>query len=331
MDKLNFEFEMPTQSEWIAVADVEVRDTAIRPVQLDNEDYLNLLEDLKRGGPILSPIIVRKQTDLASGLETYELVEGGHRLHASKVCNRELIPAFVLPEDTPRAVTMGIQIRSNALRIKQTPVQEARQYERIMAEVPGITVTELAKLAGRPESYVRDRLKFTKERLGEKVITLVEEGTITADNARELAKVSPSLQTEDVIQAAITLQPAELKERLNSVKQALHGGATEPAKPKEPKVFEAKFKFRDRAIVEAEINGGELAKAKFNDPAQQEAFLEGVRWAASLDEDTVTLAREEFDRKISQAEELKKEKELAKKKKQLEELQKDLEVVPPSE
>lgn len=329
MSKIDLDFQMPTQIEMIALRDIEVLDTAIRPVAENNENYINLLEDLRRGHPIQSPIFVKTKTDLATGLSTYELVEGGHRVHAAKVVGHELIPALVFPEDTPRAVTMGVQIRANALRIAQTPVQEAKQYERIMAEVPGITIAELAKLAGRSEAIVRDRLKFTPEKLEEQIINLVEAGTIPADNARELAKVSKSLQTPDVIQAAMTLKPAELKERLDSTKKALHAGVTEPAKPKEPKVFEAKYKPRDRVIVELEIADGDLAKAKFNDPAQQAAFLEGVKWVVGLDEDTVTLAREEFDRKQNAAEELKKEKELAKKKQKLEELKADLEVVTP--
>lgn len=325
----DYNFDQSLQIEHIATADVQVLDTAVRPVEDSNENYLNLVEDLKRGNPIHTPIFVKKLTDLATGIQTYELIDGLHRLTASKAVGRDQIPAIVYPEDTPRAVTLGLQLRSNALRIAQKPVQEAKQYERIMAEVPGITVKELAKLVGRSEAIVRDRLKFTPEKLEQKIITLVEEGTITADNARELAKAGKSLQTDDAIQAAMTLKPAELKERLDSTKKALHSGETEPAKPKEEKKFEAKFKFRDRAIVETEIASGDLAKAKFDKPAQQAAFKEALLWVSSQDEDTVTLAREEFDRKQAAAEDLKKEKELSKKKQKYEELKKDLEITVP--
>lgn len=325
MQEIDFNFG-DLQVENIPVVDVQVLDTSIRKVDPENEKYIELVEDLRRGAPVGNPIWVKKCIDLETGLETYELADGGHRLAASKEVGNDTIPAFVLPEDTPRHIMLAIQVRNNRLRIKQLPTQEAAQAQRLMSECDGLTIAQLAQLMGYSESGIRNLLKLSSEKLEENVINLVEQGTITVDNARELAKAGKALQTPDLIQAAQTLKPAELKERISSTKKALSAGQTPEAKPKEPKKFEPKFKVRDRALIEGEIESGSLAQAKFDNPELQDAFLEGVRWAVSLDEDTVTLAREEFDRKQAEAEQLKKEKELAKQQKRLEELKADLEI-----
>jgi ParB/RepB/Spo0J family partition protein len=314
------------QIELISVADIQVLDTALRETETKDEKYMLMVEDLKRGNGIHSPIFVVKATNLETGIEYYELVDGLHRLSASKEAKLTEIPAIVYPEGTPRWELLGLQIRANTLRIPQKKTQVARQYERIMAEKPGLKIEELAKVVGQSVDFVRDALKFSSEKLDEKVITLVESGTITLDNARELSKAGKKLQNDELIQAAQVLKTEDLKNRITATKQALAAGEkVEPAKPKEPKVFEAKFKARDRAVIMQEIEAGDLAKALYNDPALQEAFTQGVKWGVSLDEDTVSAAREEFERKQQAQEELRKQKELEKHQKRIAELNGGLE------
>lgn len=311
MSKIDVAFS-PTQIEHVDPTDIQVRDTAIRDVNRNAEEYILLKADLERGNPITQPIVVAKATDRDSGDSYYELIDGRHRLEATLEVGINTIPAVIYPEDTPAVVRMGIQLRNNALRVKQTQQQEGKQYQRLLAMDRDLTTADIAKLVGQSENVVKDRLKLTEEYLKPEVVALVSEGKISARSAKELATAGRSLQSPDLIEAAKILPAEDLKKRIESERKALNSGEAPTPKVKEPKVFEAKYKSRDRSVVEAELASGTLAAAKFTNPAEQEAFLEGVRWAVSLDEDTVTAARDEFERKIQAAEEAKREKELAK-------------------
>lgn len=306
--------------QYIDPNNVVVKDTAIRKVDPKKESYINLVEDLRRGNPIHDPIYVKLAKDQETGIEYYELCDGGHRLAASLEVGNDTIPAFVLPEDTPRTLMLGLQFRKNHLRIAQTATQEAAQYQRILAEDPNLSIEDLAKLVGYSVATVKDKLKFTDEHLTPEVINLVDTGKISTANARELSKAGKSLQSGEILQSAQIVTADELKSQIAATKKAL-SGAEEPKAKESKKEFEPKYKVRDRSVIEKEIESGALSQIKYNDPAQQEAFLEGVKWAVSLDEQTVTEAREEFELKIQEAERLKAEKELAKTQKKIAELE----------
>lgn len=323
MNDTEFEFQ-PSQVDLIDPTDVQVNDTAIRVVDPKNEKFIELLADLQRGNPVGNPIHVALATSKETGGTFYELIDGSHRLAAAKAAGHDTIPAFVWPENTPKIVRLGVQLRYNHLRIKQSVAQEGKQFERILATNPDLTVAQLAKLVGYSEAVLNDRLKFTEKSLKPEVLAAVDSGKISAANARTLAKHGLSMQSPDAIHAATILNTDDLEKKLHTEEQALKGsGETATPKPKEEKKYEPKYKPRDRAIIEAEINSGSLAAVKFADPALQEAFLEGVRWAVALDEDTITEAREAFELNLQKAEELKKEKALAKQRAKIAELEKD--------
>jgi len=324
MKSVDFKYT-PDQIELIEVSNIQVKDTAIRTTDVKNLEYIALLEDVTRRKVIDKAIDVVRVKDLDGGIEYYELMDGGHRLTAAKTVGLDLIPAFVWPEDTPLIVRLGVQLRNNVLRVKQNPAQAAKQIVRIVetaaANGENLSISDVAQITGTSEAKLRDILKFTEEHMKPELIAMVESGAVSAANARELAKAGPAMQSAANISAAQVLKTDDLVKKLKTEKQALQQGDTATPKPKEEKKFEAKYKPRDRAVIEQEIATGSLAAVKFADPAQQEAFVIGVQWAVSLDEDTITAAREEFERKAQQSEELKRERLLAKQRAKLAELE----------
>lgn len=311
---------MSNQIEMIPVANVVVAETAIRKVDPTNEDYVSLVEDLRHHS-LNQPIWVKQTKDADTGILYYELADGGHRLQAFKDLEYDQIPAIVLPEETTKNEMLSIQFRLNKLRIKQTPTQEGQQFKRMLAEDPSLSAADLALMTGYSVAKIKDRLHFTEDKMTPEVLALVETGAISVEKGRLLAQAGKSMQSADIVESAQIVNVDELKAQINTTKKALAGGDDTP-KPKEEKQFEPKFKFRDAETVKKEIENGTMASIKYSDPAQQESFLEGVRWACSLDEQTVTEAQEAFELAKAEAARVKKETELAKTQKRIEEMEK---------
>lgn len=305
----------------IPVAEVVVRDTAIRKVDPKSEKYQSLREDFRRGNAQLSPILVTEEHDEETDTDQFSLVEGRHRLTAFQELGKETIIALIIPPGLSEAEIMGIQLRANALRITQTPSQEGEQYKRMLNSDPDLTVDQIAQISGKTVNEIRGRLKITKEKLGEKTATLVDSGAINLQNARTLATLDPALHDDDTLHAAQVMKPKEFQEHVHAIKTSIRAGE-DPKKKAASKEFEVKPKFRDKDTLVSEIESGKLAQAKFDNPGEQEAFLEGIRFALSIDDDTLSEAREKFELQKQEAERIKIEKDIEKAKKKQEELEK---------
>ncbi len=300
----------------IPVADVVAKETAIRKVDPKNADYIALVEDL-RNHALRQPIWVKKTIDKETNQSYYELADGGHRYSAYKELEKEMIPAIVLPEDTDKMTMLSIQFRLNKLRIKQTVTQEGQQFQRMMSENPGLVAGDLADLTGYTVGVIKDRLKFTDEFLTDEVITLLENGAISVPNAKILARAGKSMQSGELVESAQILDGDSLSKQIKTTQKALADGADPTPKAKEEKHYTPKFKFRNKDNVNQEIEEGTLAKALYDNPVEADAFTEGVRWACSLDDQTVTEAKEAYDLAKSEADRVRADKEIAKAQKKI--------------
>ena len=307
----------PSQVEIVEIKDIVVNDSQIRKVDPKNLDYIAVVEDLRKGNDIHDPVDVRQATDKDTGIAYYELIDGGHRVAACKEVGVTSIKAFVYPEGTTRAQCLGIQFRKNKLRVKQTKTQEAKQFERMMA-TGDLTAEDMSLLTGYSVKDVKEILSFGEEKLTPEVIKLVDTGKISVNNARVLSKAGKSMQNEEILDSAMTLNSSELKSQIDTTKKALNLGDDPTPKVKEKKEFEAKYKALDKAVITKEIETGAFAKIMYEDPALQEAFTNGVKWSVSLDEQTVTEAREAFELAEADRERIKAEKDLIKQKEKLE-------------
>lgn len=297
---MNSFVELPVES-------IVVKDTAIRKVDTKTEKYIALVNDLKINGQE-SPIVVNKVHDEETNTEMYELIEGRHRLTALQ----ELGEHYVLCDirELSQEEAMGLQLRMNTIRIEQKKSEESAQLHRLVA-AEGMTIDQLAKITGKSVSTLRDRLKLNTEHLSEKAVTLMDNKSINTNNALTLAKLPKESQTDELIQAAQAMPTKQFQDHVATIRQSLAKG--EDPKPKKgPVEFEARPKFRDKEILLGEIKTQSLAKAKYVDPAEQEAFIEGISYALSLDEETVTKAREEFELNQQEQARIKAQKEIAK-------------------
>lgn len=298
---------MSTNFVELPVESIVVKDTAIRKVDTKTEKYIALVNDLKINGQE-SPIVVNKVHDEETNTEMFELIEGRHRLTALQ----ELGEKYVLCDirELTQEEAMGLQLRMNTIRIEQKKSEESAQLHRLVA-AEGMTIDQLAKITGKSVSTLRDRLKLNTEHLSEKAVNLMDNKSINTNNALTLAKLPKESQTDELIQAAQAMPTKQFQDHVATIKASLAKG--EDPKPKKgPVEFEARPKFRDKDILLGEIKTGSLAQAKYIDPGQQEAFIEGISYALSLDEETVTKAREEFELNQQEQARIKAQKEIAK-------------------
>lgn len=137
------------------------------------------LEELKasiRQAGLLQPIVVR------AGREGgYELIAGERRLRACQALGWERIPAVKRDVDDRTVLTLALI--ENLQRDDLSPVDEARGYDRLLAEF-SLTQQDVADAVGRDRSTVANALRLLK--LPEPVLQLLHEGGLSVGHARAL-------------------------------------------------------------------------------------------------------------------------------------------------
>jgi ParB family chromosome partitioning protein len=123
-------------------------------------------------------VVVRPAPAAAGG---YELIAGERRLRACQALGWERIPAVTRDADDRTLLTLALI--ENLQRDDLSPVDEARGYERLLAEF-SLTQQDVAAAVGRDRSTVANALRLLK--LPEAVLSLVHDGQLTVGHARAL-------------------------------------------------------------------------------------------------------------------------------------------------
>jgi len=155
------------------------------------------LEELKSSiqqAGLLQPVVVRP---LPNG-GGFELIAGERRLRACQALGWERIPAVKREVDDRTVLTLALI--ENLQRDDLSPVDEARGYERLLAEF-SLTQQDVADAVGRDRSTVANALRLLK--LPPAVLALLHEGGLSVGHARALlaledARVATSLAKEAV-------------------------------------------------------------------------------------------------------------------------------------
>jgi ParB family chromosome partitioning protein len=156
------------------------------------------LEELKasiRQAGLLQPIVVRGASDGA-----YELIAGERRLRACQALGWERIPAVKRDVDDRTVLTLALI--ENLQRDDLSPVDEARGYDRLLAEF-SLTQQDVADAVGRDRSTVANALRLLK--LPAAVLQMLHESLLSVGHARALlglddARIVTTLAREAVAQ-----------------------------------------------------------------------------------------------------------------------------------
>jgi ParB family chromosome partitioning protein len=162
----------------------------VDPAALDE-----LVSSIKQAG-LLQPVVVRRAP--ANG--GYELIAGERRLRACQQLGWERIPAVQRDADDRTLLTLALI--ENLQRDDLSPVDEARGYERLIAEFK-LAQQDVADAVGRDRSTVANALRLLK--LPEVVLEMLHEGQLSVGHARALLaledpRIVTSLAREAVAQ-----------------------------------------------------------------------------------------------------------------------------------
>lgn len=137
------------------------------------------LEELKasiRQAGLLQPVVVR--TAKEGG---YELIAGERRMRACQALGWERIPAVKRDVDDRTVLTLALI--ENLQRDDLSPVDEARGYDRLLAEF-SLTQQDVADAVGRDRSTIANALRLLK--LPEPVLQMLHENVLSVGHARAL-------------------------------------------------------------------------------------------------------------------------------------------------
>lgn len=164
------------------ISKIKISDITTNPFQPRNKFYDEKLQELaasiKQLG-IIQPITVRKL-----GYNKYQLISGERRVKASKLANKEEIPAFIRIANDQEMLEMALI--ENIQRSNLNPIEVALSYQRLIQECK-ITQEQCSMRIGKKRSTIANYLGLLK--LPEEVQVALQSNTVSVGLARALINV----------------------------------------------------------------------------------------------------------------------------------------------
>ncbi|HPG91885.1 MAG TPA: ParB/RepB/Spo0J family partition protein [Clostridia bacterium] len=170
----------------------------------DQEKLQELADSITQHG-VIQPIIV---TQIGA---RYMIIAGERRFRASKIAGRKTIPAIVR-KYTPQQIR-EISLVENLQRDDLNPVEAARAIKQLMEEF-NMTQESAADRLGKSRSAIANTLRLLS--LDEQVISLIEQGRLSAGHARALVVVP---KHED--QLKLALKASDNKMNVREIEKAV--------------------------------------------------------------------------------------------------------------
>ncbi|MHC5373195.1 ParB/RepB/Spo0J family partition protein [Enterococcus sp. LJL120] len=175
----------------------DLRPNPYQPRKTFEEASLQELANSIEQSGVFQPIIVRK-----SAVKGYEIIAGERRFRASKLANKETIPAIV--RDFTEEAMMQVAVLENLQREDLNPMEEAEAYDMLMKNLK-LTQAEVAERLGKSRPYIANYLRLLT--LPKFVKDMVQEQRLSMGQARTLL----GLKNKDLI---IKLTNRAIKENL---------------------------------------------------------------------------------------------------------------------
>jgi ParB family chromosome partitioning protein len=157
-----------------------------------DETALNELSDSVREKGVLQPLLVRPDRAKPGH---FEIIAGERRWRAAQRAQVHEVPVHVT--DLSDSETLEVALIENLQRQDLSAVEEARGYQRLVDEF-GHTQERVGEIVGKSRAHVANTLRLLN--LPFAVLTMLEEGKITAGQARPLIGVS---RAEDIAREVV--------------------------------------------------------------------------------------------------------------------------------
>ena len=163
-----------------------IRESGSNPRRTFGDSQLRELADNILVHGILQPIVVRPAPDGAEGM--YELVAGARRLRASKLADKNTIPATV--RNLTDAEASEVRLVENLQRENIHELDEGIGYRSLMELRPDFyTVETIAAQVAKSPAYIRGRISLAE--LIPEAQTAFYEGKLSVAHALAVARLQP--------------------------------------------------------------------------------------------------------------------------------------------
>lgn len=280
----------------IPVSQIQANPVALRAVNTESEKFIQLRDSIRDKG-ILNPISVREK-QAADGTPYYEVIDGLHRFTGATEAGLENIPALVKNLDD--GAVLEAQIVGNLARVDTKPVEYTKQLQRILSLNPTMTVADLAARVHESPAWINQRMGLLK--LSDQIQELVDDGKINVTNAINLSKL-PSDEQLAFLEQALTMSPAEFAPTVTERKKALDAARREGRAATEA-TFEPVPHLRKVTEFKSELENpkvGPAIVAALGLKTAAEGFAAAIKFALSLDADSVAAGQKKFDERAAKA------------------------------
>ena len=167
----------------------------------DEEKLQELTASIKENG-VIQPIAVRKNKYEPG---KFEIVAGERRWLAAQKAGLNDVPVLILDIDDQKSLEFAIV--ENVQRQDLNPIEEAKGYQRLIKEF-AYDHDKISKFMSKSRSHISNTLRLLS--LPEDIIGLLEEGKLTAGQARPLIGMPNASEiAENIVKKKITVREVE--------------------------------------------------------------------------------------------------------------------------
>lgn len=209
----------------------------------DEDALLELADSIKQFG-ILQPLLVRKRKDY------YEIIAGERRWRAAKMAGIKEVPVIIKEYSEQEIIEIGLI--ENIQRENLNPIEEAMAFKRLLEEF-NLKQDEVAERVSKSRTAVTNSMRLL--RLDGRVQQMIIDDMITTGHARTLLAIDDKEQQYTLANKIFDekLSVRETEKLIKDIKN--------PKKPKEKKVIENAFIYKDIENKMKEIIGTKVSVA----------------------------------------------------------------------
>ncbi len=174
-------------------------------IHFDENKLLELSNSIKKNG-IIQPIAVREDS-VDPG--RFEIIAGERRWLAAQKAGLHEVPIIVL--DLNDNESLEVAIVENIQRDDLNAIEEAKGYQRLFDEF-GYDHEKIAEFMSKSRSHISNTLRLLT--LPSDVVSMIEEGSLTAGQARPLIGLSNASNiAEEIVSKNLSARSVELMVR----------------------------------------------------------------------------------------------------------------------
>ena len=189
-----------------------IKRSRYQPRSIFDQEKLNELSDSIKENGVIQPIAVR-----ANKYEPgkYEIVAGERRWLAAQKAGLNDVPVVVLNIGDQKSLEIGIV--ENVQRQDLNVIEEARGYQRLVKEF-GYDHDKISKFMSKSRSHISNTLRLLN--LPEDIIGLIEEGKLTAGQARPLIGMPNASEiAENIVKKKVAAREVETIVKSKKIKK----------------------------------------------------------------------------------------------------------------